>query len=117
MNSLIQDLEHSAFNEVQNFIKTLPEQVWEDKELFDGTILDRTNYVIRQSLDKMNVQEVNKYIAEFEINNPTAYHIARTHVSNNYSMDEYFTQNILYHILLKALDASWEKFKEWKAKL
>ena len=109
MNTLIQDLEHSAFNQVQDFIKTLPEQVWEDKELFDGTI--------RQSLDKMNVQEVNKYIAEFEINNPTAYHIARTHVSNSYTMDEYFTQNILYHILLKALDASWEKFKEWKAKL
>jgi len=117
MNTLIQDLEHSAFNEVQDFINSLPEQVWEDKELFDGTILDRTNYVIRQSLDKMDIQEVNKYIAEFEINNPTAYHIAKTHVSNNYSMDEYFTQHILYHILLNVLDASWEKFKEWKANL
>jgi len=114
MNTLIQDLEHSAFNEVQDFIKSLPEQVWEDKELFDGTISDKTKSVIRQSVDKMDIQEVNKYIADFEINNPTAYHLVKTHVSDS---KEYFTKNILYHIILNELYASWEKFEKWKANL
>jgi len=110
MNTLIQDLENAAFNEVHNFINSLPEYIWEDKELFDGTILDRAKGVIRKSLDKMDIQEVNNYTIECQIRNPTQYCIARTHSANSQELP----QDTLCYILFDTLDVSWEKFKEWK---